>query len=299
MAVIRRTRPELAETSLDEEASSPRKVSRLEAFKAKKAAEASLVLATELSEPVRDHGKISWLIYGEMKIGKTSLASMFPGAQFMLFEPGGRGLSIRKNEVATWDEFKVYVPQILSKGGGSTVVIDTAPVAYDACFDYVCRQKGVDHPSAGKFGDVWTAIEREFVGTMTKINMSGNGLIFIAHAETKTFQKRTGGEYDKIIPAMSKQAREYMKAVVDVTAYFGYYGNERYLTVAGSDELDAGHRMKYQFWAQDGTRVHSVPMGTSEEEGYENLVRAFNNEQADDGDPGRKATLSERPKARK
>jgi hypothetical protein len=286
------------------------KASRLEALRAKRASRASLVLASDYSEPETNPAKLGWLLYGEMKIGKTSLASVFPNAVFMMFEPGGKGLRIRKNDIQTWADFEEgYLPQILTSPY-ELIVVDTADRAYDMCFAHICRKKSVDHPNEGRFGDVWNAIESTFVGAFTKILASGRGVIFTSHAETKTFQKRTGGEYDKIVPSMSKAAREYMKAVVDVIGYYGYYGNDRYLTVAGNDELDAGHRMKYRFWVSgqytetldergapqyEGQRVSSIPMGNSEEEGYRNLLAAFNNEQTWDGRPERKAVLTDRP----
>lgn len=268
------------------------------------------VLATEPSEPVADIGEVTWLLYGEKKIGKTSTAGMFPKTVHMMFEPGGKGLRIARNKCASWLAFKAYVPQIIASDY-KTVVIDTVDIAYDKCFERVCKEQGVEHPSEGGWGKVWGAIESEFVSTMTQLIESGKGVIFISHAEDKQFERRSGGSYNKVVPSMAKAAREFAAGISDVIAYYGYYGDERLLTISGSDELDAGHRLKYRFWtycegrtdedlhrvldapleddeeseAAGWERVHSIPMGRTEQEAYSNIVKAFNNLQIGTGQP--------------
>lgn len=268
-----------------------------------------VTLSTELSEPIEDFGEAIWSLYGEKKIGKTSLAAMFPSSFFFLFEPGGKGLRIRRNPVPNWLTFKQLIPQFL-KSPLQTAVIDTVDIAYLRCFEKGCQDNGVDHPSEGGYGKVWDYIRTDFAKTMDLLVGSGKGVIFISHADDKQFERRTGGQYTKIVPSMAKAAREYAAGISDIIAYYGYYGDERLLTVSGNETLDAGHRLKYRFWvydeerteaelyrtleskdqedierAESWIRVHSIPMGSTEQEGYNNILTAWNNRQLESGEP--------------
>lgn len=253
-----------------------------------------LTLPDEISTPITTLGEAVVLIHGEPKIGKTSLAAMFPDALFLMFEPGGKGLRIYMRELATWAEFKGYVDLLYQQPGRfRTVVVDIVDLAYDRCSVAVCKQQGVDHPSEGDYGAVWQAVEQEFGRVMNRLIASGRGVIFISHTDVREFQSRSGEKYNKLVPSMKKQARTYMTGVADLIGYYGYYGRTRYLTVQGSDAIDAGHRLKERFRTKSGEPVHSVPMGDSNEEAYANLVAAFNNEQAEVEEPAGKAGLSD------
>lgn len=258
-----------------------------------------LSLPTEKTRPVSSLSECSILIYGEKKIGKTSLASQFPSSLFLFFEPGGKGLSVYSREVSKWPDFVSYINMILADKSNrfQTIIIDTIDIAYSRCFDYICKKQAVDHPSEGTYGDVWNAIKKEFVDQIDRLLLARKGVIFISHAEVAEFQSRTFGTTQKIIPTMPKQARHLMQAVADVILYYGYYGDERWVTVSGSENLDAGHRLKHQFWVspgpQSGKRIHSIPMGRSEEEAFANLSNAFNNQLSETGDPEGRLVLSD------
>ena len=47
-------------------------------------------LPTKKSKIESDLSKYSILLYGKIKIGKTSLAAQFPDALFLMTEPGGK-----------------------------------------------------------------------------------------------------------------------------------------------------------------------------------------------------------------
>jgi len=265
--------------------------------KSKTSIPSNLSLATEKSEPCQNLQDYSLLLYGEKKIGKTSLCSEFPEAGFFLFEPGGKGLRILPNECHDWATFKGYVkllkenPEIYQN-----VVIDTVDAAYAKCFDYVAKREGFEHPTdENDFGKSWGKIKKEFVDTMDEIIATGRGVIFISHAEENEFQERSGSKYKKIIPSMPKQVREYLRAFVDIIAFYGYSGKERLVTIQGSDSVDAGHRVSEHFLTIDGEPVHSIHMGKDFKEAYQNFLAAFNNQQEDPHIPERKFALSEMP----
>jgi hypothetical protein len=261
--------------------------------------DSGLSLPTELSEPVKRIEECTALLFGEKKIGKTSLASQFDKALFLMFEPGGKGLRIYQRPVNSWLEFKKFLRLLESDKRFNTVVIDTIDIAYDLCFSFVCRKEGVKHPSELPHGQGWNKVETEFVDTMNRLIRIGKGVVFISHAEWREFEPRDGAKYTKVVPSVGTQARRFISGVADMLMYYGYYGSRRFITIAGSDSLDAGHRLEEQFWTADGKkRVHSVSMGSSAKEGYENLVRAFNNEQATTGEPEISTGLTDTPAKR-
>lgn len=264
----------------------------------------SFVISDTPSEPVEKLEQCSILIYGERKIGKTSLAAEFELPFFCMFEPGGSGLRIRQESCPDWQTFLGWKNAILKTLSVKTVVIDTIAEAYDRAMEYVCRQEGIDHPNeVNDFGATWKKIDRTFRQPMNEIVMSGRGIVFIGHADEKEFKDgRVGLNYTKIVPMVGKQARAYLTGAVDIIGYYGYYGDDRYLTLSGSDSLDAGQRLKEKFWVAGKVkeeRVHSVPMGKNEEEAYANLVKAFNNLQETNGKPEDSTGLSEAPAEKK
>lgn len=255
------------------------------AIKITAASPRAVVLPDEKSVPSVALGDYTWLIYGEMKIGKTSLAAEFEDALFCFFEPGGNGLEIFSVPCPSWATFKEVLKQLKETDRFKTVVIDTVDLSYAACLDYVGNVQGFEHPAdMNDFGKSWQMVSKEFSSTINELVSTGRGVLFISHAKEVEFQPERGLKYNKIIPAMSNQARTFITGFVDMIAYYGYYGTERRLVIRGSDKVDAGHRMAGHFRVIDGEEsqhVYSIPMGESAAEGYANILRAFNNEQDD------------------
>lgn len=238
-------------------------------------------LPETMSAPVQDLGGYTLLIYGRKKIGKTTLASMFQKSNkkvmFLFFEPGGKALCLYQEPMTSWKKFTRYV-QLLSKDKTfGTVVIDTADYAYDDCLTEKCAEMGIDHPADAGYGKGWNAVKTEFTKQIRLLLHSGKGVIFISHQKEVEVEERDGKLYDKTTNTLSGQAREVIEGLVDIWANYDYEGNERVLTILGSKEVDAGHRLKERFKYTDGTRVRKISMGKSEEEGYQNFLNAFNN----------------------
>ena len=178
-----------------------------------------------------------------------------------MFEPGGKGLRIFKEDMKDWKMFCEYIGLLEKTDRFKTIVIDTSDICYDRCMDFVCIREGVDHPSEGSYGSVWNAVETEYKKQISRILQTGRGVVFISHAGDKEFESLSGKHYSKIVPTMSKQATKFIVGLADILAYYGYYGTDRFLTIRGSDAVESGHRLKYQFKTPSGARVHSIPMG--------------------------------------
>lgn len=82
------------------------------------------------------------LIYGQPKIGKTTLAAQFPRNLLLAFEPGYNALNNKMVQPITkWAEFKTVLRQLERpeiKEKFDTITIDTADIAWDYCEKYIC-----------------------------------------------------------------------------------------------------------------------------------------------------------------
>ena len=256
-------------------------------------------------KPITDLSAAAILIYGENKIGKTSLAACFDDPIFIMFEPGGKGLEITRVQCETWKDFTGWVTSIIKSDRFKTVVIDPIALCYRACVEQICKDEAVDDPMEVGWGRGWKKVEDEFCKQIRRISSTERGVVFLGHIESVEFERRTGGVYHRLSPRMMKQARTFITGWVDIIAFYGYYGDDRYLTIEGSDELDAGTRLKLNFKTTSGERVHSIPMFDpenptfSEEDAYRNLVAAFRNEQEERGVPESVAALTDTKPPRK
>lgn len=221
------------------------------------------------------------LLYGSKKIGKTSMASQFPKALSMMFEPGGKALTMKQVPCQTWAHFKQYLDLIDGDPDYcDTIVVDTGKIAYDRCMSYVCTKAELEHPGDEGFGKGWNRVEKEFSSTMSRALLrEGKGTLILAHAKTEEVETKLGRKYNKIVPDMSGQASSFFSGVVDIIAYYHIEDDERWLQIREDDYAVAGCRPENNFIAKDGFPVYKIPMGTSAKEAYKNFVRAFNNEQ--------------------
>lgn len=238
-------------------------------------------LPSEPSEPETDLGAYSILIYGEKKIGKTSLAAQFPDTIFLMTEPGGKALRIYQRHVTSWLMFQKFVELVCQSEDFKTVVVDTVDIAYDLCLRHVCARLGIDDPGGqDDYGASWRAVRSEFNYWITRLLSSGKGVVMLSHTSHAEVTSRMGRKFTRIQSSMAKQPREVLDAVVDIWGYY-HYGrdDERWLQIEGDELVSAGRRNDDQFLTPSGERVRLIPMGGSKEEAYANFVRAWNNEQ--------------------
>jgi hypothetical protein len=255
-----------------------KKVGTLKKVQEEKEELKSLSLPTEVSSPASHIGEYSILLYGEKKIGKTSLASKFDKAIFLMFEPGGKALQVYQRPVHSWEEFKKYNSLLQKDTHFRTVVLDTVDIAYQLNVSYVCKKLVIDHLSEEAWGKGWQAARDEFNEEITKLLHSGKGVIFISHAAEKEIKTRVGDTYHKISPTMAGQARDILEGLVDIWMYYGYDRQSRVMYIEGDDHIGAGHRLETRFKYVDGVPIKEISAGKNPTEAYANFIKAFNNQ---------------------
>lgn len=219
----------------------------------------------------------SMLLFGEKKIGKTTLASMFEKPLFLMTEPGGKSLPIYQMPITDWMQMKTAVT-LLQRDPTKfrTIVVDTVDIAFKLCERYVCRNLGIDHPSDEDWGKGWSAVRDEFTSWAATLMNLGMGVILISHAADREIKTRSGMKYNRVQPTMTGMARDVIEGMVDIWAYYDYVGSRRTLTIRGDEHIAAGHRLQNHFRYQN-QEVLTIDMGVTPQEAYRNLVAAFNN----------------------
>lgn len=129
-----------------------------------------------------------WLFYGDMGTRKTSVACSFPNHLLIAYDIGYKFINgANALPVQNWTDFKAVLKQLdmpKNKERFSTVVIDTAGKAYQACYQYMCNQMGVSDPQeAGRYGIGWKKIRNEFETAIYSIAQKGYGVILLAHSD--------------------------------------------------------------------------------------------------------------------
>lgn len=240
----------------------------------KKLASERLELPTKKTVPCAHLSDYIILIYGREKIGKTTLCAQFPNALFLMFEPGGKALSVYQTEVHSWVDFRQYIELLKEDTRFENIIIDTADLCYRFCLDYtIKRLLAGDHPSEVGYGKGWDVLYAEFQSAINALCKLGKGVIFLSHDAEKEIKLRTGGAYDIIAPTMQSVARNTLQPLVDVFAYYYYADDgERRLKIVGDKETMGGTRIKEAgFFAG----IDEIPMGASPAEAYRNFVAAF------------------------
>jgi hypothetical protein len=256
-----------------------------------------VALPTEANVPPDALAESIITLYGRKGIGKTSLAAQFPGSFTCMFERGRRNLPIvqvpQKGEAKlTWNTFKDYVELFLDSDEHETLVMDTIDRAYACCLEQVCKDRGCSHPNdKNDYGKTWGEVKAEFDAVIGIIQDSGKGLILISHEKAKPLGRSADGmvredsedsyQYMRWEPSCSKQAFEVVEEVCDFVFYYGFESEYRCITVRSPNDMAWTSCGMNKFLDPDGVPVNSFKVGTSEQEAYETLLKAYNNEVRD------------------
>lgn len=189
---------------------------------------ASVIPVNDPANVPLDRQKV--LLYGQPKIGKTTLAAEWPNALFLDAEEGTLNLKvptfeslIGKDRVAdpikTWEEILQATEVLLGiKDIEGTVVVDTTNEVFGMCREYVLRKNGWTHETDGAYGKGWRAVRDEFGNWVRKLKNMPLGVIFVAHENSIEIETNTE-KYEKVVPRLDKAAKEIIEPLVDLILY--------------------------------------------------------------------------------
>lgn len=202
-------------------------------------------LPTAPSKPVTDIKRYIFQIYGEPKAGKTTFASKFPGALFILTEPGGKFQSVfgGDNIHKDWTEVKDTIRRLCTEDHQfETIVIDTIDNAVEFCAEQVCKENGWSHESDGTYGKGWKAVEKEFKKVINALANRHFGLVFISHVKESERETR-GIKRPYINNTLTGKGQKYINGLSDFIFYAFMDDDEnRLLRTKANLNVNAGDR---------------------------------------------------------
>lgn len=211
------------------------------------------LLAIQPHQISRDLREKIVVIYGEPKVGKTTIASQFPNTLLLAFEKGYNALSgVMALNVTKWSEFKKALKQLENKAVQEkyqTIIVDTVDLAYASCEKFIIQREGVDKIGDIPYGAGYKMVRDEFDTSLRSIPMLGFGLVMISHAQITTQTLEDGTEYSKTMPTLAKQPRQVVLSMADIIGYAKSIEREgeskTVLFLRGTPQFEAGSRFKY------------------------------------------------------
>ena len=210
------------------------------------------LLAIEPHKVSRDLSGYITYLYGEAKVGKTTLCSQFPKALILAFERGYNALpGVMAQDITRWSEFKEVVRELKKpevKEAYQSIIVDTLDVAGSLCEKYICNQLGISTIGEGGWtNNGWAKYKKELEETFRAITQLGYALIFISHDKDKTFKRKDGTEYNQIVPTAQTSLNNIAKDMADLYIYarFNEATGKRSLVIRSLDgTIDCGSRFK-------------------------------------------------------
>lgn len=184
------------------------------------------------------------LLYGQPKVGKSTLASQMDNPLFLATEAGLNSLEVFQVPIKSWPEFLEVCAEI-DKGNHQfkTIIIDTITNLFKFCSAYICEKNGIAHESELGYGKGWHLVREEFFRAITKLSLLPLGLVFICHADILEIKTRTV-TINRQVPNLSKQAYELITTMSDFIFMcdIDETGLERFIKTKPSETWVAGDR---------------------------------------------------------
>ena len=184
----------------------------------------------------------SIMLYGQSKIGKSTLASQFPKPLFIATEPGLRALTVHQIPVSSWEEFLAACALLGGEHDFKTIIIDTIDVLYRLCADWVCARKGIKHESELDFGKAYGPIKAELYRVLTKLAHLDPTLILISHSQDKELEVGRIKRH-RIVPTLPESLRQIVIGLVDMILFADIQADgTRIMHTKSAPDFDAGDR---------------------------------------------------------
>lgn len=209
-------------------------------------------LCFDVKKPESGFGKVTMLLYGVPKVGKSTFCSRIEDHFFIATEPGISHLETRSQRVNTFEDLKRTI-ELLSQNRDKfkTVVIDTADKMCDMIERAILEKyavKSLNDLGYGKGSALFKNTLKEMLDSLVALDC---GIVFVSHCETVDFETPTGS-IKKWSPSLGKDARRLIIPLVDVIGFAeceyvienGKPKDSRILHFAPSKTWEAGDRTR-------------------------------------------------------
>lgn len=236
-------------------------------------------LPTQRKKPSDNIVDYILMIVGEKKVGKTSFCTQFPNNFIMEFEPGNaKHLDANYEDITSLSVFNSLLRELENNPGYcKTLILDEITILYDLIHLALLALEGIEDPQKLGHGKGWGRIGRTFDSYIRRLQSLDCGIIYTGHSEIKEAESRSGRKISKLEAAMGSRVSRTMDRLTHFwgVMQFNEEGN-RNLHITGDDYIKAGHGFSENHFKLVEGGV--IPLGSSPVEGYQNFIKAWNNE---------------------
>lgn len=204
-----------------------------------------LRLPTERTQPKNDINGLTFLLYGDPGIGKTTLLNSFRKPLILATEEGTNHLSAYVMHITSWQDFKdVYTLLEKESHDFETVGIDTIDNLHKLCVEDTCRKRGIEHVGDEDWGKGYDIANGDFSRMLSRYSLLPTGFVMISHAQEKEVKTKTA-KIDKTQPTMTGKPMRIITGLADIVGYACFdpeNAEKRIVKFKGSETLVAKDR---------------------------------------------------------
>ncbi len=236
-----------------------------------------MALTTEKKQPSKRLYDYTTLLYGQTKVGKSTLLSQIPNILFLNTGGGLEAIECYEESVPDWETFLTKGKEIIMGGHNfEAIAIDTIDRLHKLCFEYMMNKLNITYPSDLEYGKGWDMVRTEFLRPLMKLVLSKYGIFFISHSKTIEIQTRTA-KFSKVIPSMSDSLYSIISPICGIILYYdtieGEKGDVRLLRTSATERWISGDRTtKLQKY---GDIIMDAPPANN----WEKIQKIFNGEE--------------------
>ena len=222
-----------------------------------------MTLPVEKKKPSINLWDYTILLYGESKIGKSTLISQIPNVLFLNTGGGLEAIECYEQRIASWTEFLEAGKEIVSNSHNFQVIaIDTIDRLHKLCVNYMMDKLKIIHPQDLEFGKGYDMVKDEFLRPVMKLALSSYGLIIVSHSKDVEIKTRTA-VITKVIPSMQSYLYGMIAPICGITLYYNTAetekGEKRYIHSRISEKWIAGDRTGKLEAKDDGKGIEMFP----------------------------------------
>ena len=194
------------------------------------------IFKPQISRVARGLEGKSLLIWGQNRVGKTSVTCRLPKPVVLCMEDGVNAINgVPFFKILDWKDYVQFVKEITDPKNSEqahemyqTIIIDQIEALGDLCGQYVCTKFGVqtigeqlvrpDGKVDGRFNG-YKELDAENKKWLRKLILSGFTVVYIGHEGSREIVDEQGNKYTKLYPRGDKRIVDAICDAVDIIAY--------------------------------------------------------------------------------